>query len=57
MGALDVVPLYREDAVQVLEGWPLVELTLQQALAPVINTGVLREGGPGAWCWSLPRNL
>ncbi len=29
-------------------GWPLVELTLQQALAPVILTGILKEGR--AWC-------
>ncbi|MBM5797126.1 MAG: N-acetylmuramoyl-L-alanine amidase [Cyanobacteria bacterium M_surface_9_m1_291] len=48
VGALDVVPLYREDAVQPSVGWPLVELTLQQALAPVILTGILREGR--AWC-------
>lgn len=48
VGALDVVPLYGEDAVQRSVGWPLVELTLQQALAPVILTGILREGR--AWC-------
>jgi hypothetical protein len=29
-------------------GWPLVEITLQQALAPVILRGILREGR--AWC-------
>lgn len=48
VGALDVVPLYREDALQASVGWPLVELTLQQALAPVILTGILKEGR--AWC-------
>lgn len=48
VGALDVVPLYREDGVQASVGWPLVELTLQQALAPVILRGILREGR--AWC-------
>ena len=48
VGALDVVPLYQEDAVQASVGWPLVELTLQQATAPVILRGILREGR--AWC-------
>ena len=48
VGALDVVPLFREDAVQASVGWPLVEITLQQALAPVILRGILREGR--AWC-------
>jgi len=48
VGALDVVPLYREDAVQASVGWPLVEITLQQALAPVILRGILLEGR--AWC-------
>ena len=43
-----MVPLYREDGVQASVGWPLVKLTLQQALAPVILTGILREGR--AWC-------
>lgn len=48
VGALDVVPLYREDAVQASVGWPLFEITLQQATAPVILRGIVREGR--AWC-------
>jgi hypothetical protein len=48
VGALDVVPLYGEDAVQASVGWPLFEITLQQASAPVILRGILREGR--AWC-------
>lgn len=54
VGALDVVPLYQEDGVQASVGWPLVELTLQQATAPVILRGILRSTTPGeparAWC-------
>ena len=41
VGALDVVPLYREDAVQASVGWPLFELTLEQVSAPVILRGIL----------------
>jgi hypothetical protein len=48
VGALDVVPLYRDDGVQASVGWPLVELTLSQAGAPVILRGILRQGR--AWC-------
>jgi hypothetical protein len=48
VGAFDVVPLYREDAVQASVGWPLVEITLQQFTAPVILRGILRE--ERAWC-------
>jgi len=48
VGALDVVPLYQEDGVQASVGWPLVELTLSQAGAPVILRGILRQGR--AWC-------
>jgi hypothetical protein len=48
VGALDVVPLYQEDGVQASVGWPLVELTLQQAGAPVILRGILRDHR--AWC-------
>ena len=48
VGALDVVPLYQEDGVQASVGWPLVELTLQQASAPVILRGILRQHR--AWC-------
>jgi hypothetical protein len=48
VGAHDVVPLYGEDAVQASVGWPLFEITLQQASAPVILRGILMEGR--AWC-------
>ncbi|QVL52360.1 MAG: N-acetylmuramoyl-L-alanine amidase [Cyanobium sp. M30B3] len=48
VGALDVVPLYQEDGVQASVGWPLVELTLEQAGAPVILRGILRDNR--AWC-------
>jgi len=48
VGALDVVPLYQDDGVQASVGWPLVELTLQQASAPVILRGILLENR--AWC-------
>jgi hypothetical protein len=54
VGALDVVPLYREDAVQASVGWPLFELTLAQTTAPVILRGILRSSSSGeparAWC-------
>ena len=52
IGALDVAPTYRDDAVQASVGWPLVELTLQTGNAPVILTGILRPGPSGdrAWC-------
>lgn len=54
VGALDVVPLYREDAVQASVGWPLFELTLEQASAPVILRGILMPESPAgptrAWC-------
>ena len=52
IGALDVAPTYRDDAVQASVGWPLVELTLQTGNAPVILSGILRPGPDGdrAWC-------
>ena len=52
IGALDVAPTYRDDAVQASVGRPLVELTLQTGNAPVILTGILRLGASGdrAWC-------
>ena len=52
IGALDVAPTYRDDAVQASVGWPLVEMTLQTGNAPVILTGILRPGPSGdrAWC-------
>ncbi|MFM7675604.1 MAG: N-acetylmuramoyl-L-alanine amidase [Synechococcus sp.] len=54
VGALDVVPLYRDDAVRASVGWPLFELTLAQATAQVMLRGILRSSSPGeparAWC-------
>ena len=52
IGALDLAPTFRDDAVQASVGWPLVELTLQTGNAPVILTGILRPGPSGdrAWC-------
>ena len=49
IGALDVVPLYRDDAVQASVGWLLFEMALQHGNAPVILRGILRDGR--AWCW------
>jgi hypothetical protein len=51
VGALDVVPLYQDDGLQVSVGWPLVELTLERAGAPVILRGILRD--QRAWCLVL----
>ncbi len=48
ISALDVVPLYRDDAVQASVGWPLFEMALQHGNAPVILRGILRDGR--AWC-------
>ena len=52
IGALDVAPTYRDDAMQASVGWPLMELTLQTGNAPVILTGIIRSGTGGdlAWC-------
>ena len=52
VGSSDVVPTFRADAVQASIGWPLVELTLETEHAPVILTGILRQGSDGdrAWC-------
>jgi hypothetical protein len=52
VGALDVAPTFRDDAVQASVGWPLVEITLQTGSAPVILTGILRPSPQGdrAWC-------
>ena len=52
IGALDVAPTYRDDAVQASVWWPLVELTLQTGIAPVTLTGILRPSPSGerAWC-------
>ena len=52
IGALDVAPTYRSDAVQATIGWPLFEMTLQSGSAPVILTGIVRPSAAGdrAWC-------
>ena len=52
IGALDVAPTFRDDAVQASVGWPLVEMTLQSGSAPVVLTGILRPSAHGdrAWC-------
>lgn len=52
IGALDVAPTFRDDAVQASVGWPLVEMTLQSGSAPVVLTRILRptEQGDSAWC-------
>lgn len=48
VGARDVVPTFRDDAVQADVGWPLVEITLQSGDAPVMLLGILRE--ERVWC-------
>lgn len=50
--ALDVAPTYRDDAVQASIGWPLMELTLEREMTPVILTGIIRPSPQGdqAWC-------
>ncbi|MCH9714874.1 MAG: N-acetylmuramoyl-L-alanine amidase [Cyanobacteria bacterium] len=48
VGALDVVPLYLDDAVQASVGWPLFEMTLERSTAPVILRGIVRQSR--AWC-------
>ena len=52
IGALDLAPTFRDDAVQASVGWPLVEMTLQSGTAPVVLTGILRpsESGDRVWC-------
>ncbi|QNI72357.1 hypothetical protein [Synechococcus sp. NOUM97013] len=47
IGALDLAPTYRDDALHASIGWALVELALQTGNAPVILTGTLRQGGDG----------
>ena len=48
VGARDVVPTFRDDAVQADVGWPLVEITLQSGDAPVMLLGILRQ--ERVWC-------
>lgn len=52
IGALDVAPTFRDDAVQDSIGWPLMEVALQTRTAPVILRGILRPSDEGdrAWC-------
>lgn len=52
IGALDVAPTFRDDALQASIGWPLIDVALQTRTAPIILRGILRpsEGGDRAWC-------
>ena len=52
IGALDMAPTFRDDAVQASLGWPLVEMTLQSGSVPILFTGILRptDQGDRAWC-------
>ena len=56
VGALDVAPTYRVDAIQADVGWPLFEMSLQTGNAPVILTGIMRPctdrltHNARAWC-------
>jgi hypothetical protein len=49
---VDVVPTFREDAVQRSLGWPIYELSIQSGAAPVVLVGILRSemGKTKAWC-------
>ena len=48
---VDVVPTFREDAVQRSLGWPIFELLIQSAAAPVLLVGILRQDMDlKAWC-------
>ena len=49
---VDVVPTFREDAVQRSLGWPVFEVSIQSAAAPVLLVGILRSemGDEKAWC-------
>ena len=52
IGALDLTPIYRDDAVQASVGWPLAELPLQTGNALLILTCILWPGTDcdRAWC-------
>ncbi|MDG1060643.1 MAG: N-acetylmuramoyl-L-alanine amidase [Synechococcus sp. cluster3_bin.96] len=56
VGALDVAPTYRADAIQADVGWELFEMSLQTGNAPVILTGIMRPTSDRpvqtarAWC-------
>ena len=49
---VDVVPTFREDAVQRSLGWPIFELSIQSGAGPVLLVGILRSemGVAKAWC-------
>ena len=49
---IDVVPTFREEAVQRSLGWPIFELSIQSGAAPVLLVGILRSemGDEKAWC-------
>ena len=48
---VDVVPTFREDGVQRSLGWPIFELLIQSAAAPVLLVGILRQDMDlKAWC-------
>ena len=52
IGAVDVAPTYRDDAVQASVGWPLVEFNLQSGNALVILSGIFgpEPDGDRTWC-------
>ena len=56
VGALDIAPTYRADAIQADVGWALFEMSLQTSNAPVILTGIMRPSSDHpaqmarAWC-------
>ncbi len=56
VGALDIAPTYRADAIQADVGWALFEMSLQTSNAPVILTGIMRPSNDHpaqtarAWC-------
>ena len=56
VGALDVAPTYRVDAIQADVRWELFEMSLQTGNAPVILTGIMRPSNDRpaqsarAWC-------
>ena len=48
---IDVVPTFREEAVQRSLGWPIFELSIQSGAAPVLLVGILRpEMEARTWC-------
>jgi hypothetical protein len=48
---VDVVPTFREDAVQRSLGWPVFELSIESSASPVLLVGILRpEMEARTWC-------